>query len=149
MESVVGESKKYRLRFSSQDINEPCISFDIFVLPSGMMPEQAFLILSFLVERIYQEYGYEPYSLENISLVNLALFRDYAFESVSEVPDDFDVVELFTIENRLNRMGYDRVTKSCFEWYTPNVRDEEIKAIYSSLEKNHPRRIRKPKSNVA
>lgn len=148
MENVVEENRKYRLRFTSS--NEPTIGFDIFTLPPGMKPEDAYQVISFLVESITNIYGYEPYTLENISLVNLYLFQDFAFKSVSDVEDDYDVIELFTISDRLNRMGYDRVSKNCFEWFTPNISEEAVKTIYSNLDISSQKHVLvKSKSYVA
>ncbi len=132
------EKKMYRLRYS--DPNNPhqtSLKYPVFTLPKNISEEEAFLILSYLIDNISNTYSYDTTKNTDllVEMLNLLIFTNWHFVKVSEGTLNYqNVIELFIIHNRENKFGYDRVHNAYFDWYTPNVSKEIIENILAKIE---------------
>ena len=126
--------KMYRLRyFDPSKPREASQKFTIYTLPVGMAEEESFQVLSYLIDNIGVIYGLSKNSYELTEKLNYLLYLEYFFEKVINIKDENAVIELFIVNERENKMGYNRITKSCFDWYTPNIDKKIIEEIYLKL----------------
>ncbi len=144
----LGNQNIYRLRYVSyQRIGEGYIklknnvekmdwTLDPFMLPLGMSREEAFRVLSYLIDYIEQNLSLPECSFPGLKALNDVLdLERLGFKKVpnKETIPDADIIDLFTVTGRILLFKKSKNYKKYFDWYTEGVTLEEVKAIYQKL----------------
>lgn len=110
--------------------------YDPFVLPLGMEREDAFKILSYLIDFIEEKYELRQCSEKGVYLLNSMLFfEELGFRKLSiKLPrNSDDVADLFTVSGRLLLFQNSDEYSRYFEWYTEGVTFEDVCDIYDKI----------------
>lgn len=145
---LLGNQKYYRFRYVNYcTIEESCgmnsdnvevidWPFSAFMLPFGMDREDAFKVLSFLMDFVESNYNFKECSEGKVRLLDKILFfEELGFMKLGLVfPEDSDeVIDLFSVSGSYllfkNSEGYSRY----FQWYTEGVTFEEVCNIYRKI----------------
>ena len=112
-----------------------------FVLPEGMSQQDAFKVLSFLTKYVEQQYGLEECSSTTVQCVDKLIEKFYFkhIEPEGESPFRFvrancePCTHLFTVNGNTRYFNHSQYAKHYFEWFTDDVKYEEVKGIYTKL----------------
>lgn len=129
-----------------------------FYLPRGMTIEDACKVVSYLSEKVEKEFNYEPASEDSVAMVSKKL-RDFGFDKkegcphghfhavgkyplFSKIKSSFEacdeiesVVDLFSVGGDFKVFKKTELHDRYFDWFTPNVTEQEIIDIYKKINK--------------
>ena len=121
-----------------------------FVAPQGMDLPDVCKVASYLKQKTDMEKNLEPTGLESAVALTHSLEQ---FGFVAEVRYNYanpettsqkttkkpaKVYKLYTVVGDFNKFRATEMYKEYFEWYTPNVSEEEIKIIYQKIGQTLP-----------
>ncbi len=142
----LGNQNIYRLRYISyQRIGEGYTNqkdnlelmdwpFDPFMLPLKMSREEAFKVLSYLIDYLEKNLALPECSYEGVKALNEVLSLErLGFKKISHPVADKDIIDLFTVTGRILLFQKSKNYLKYFDWYTEGVTLEEIKGIYQKL----------------
>lgn len=119
------------------------------VAPQGMNLEDVCKVISFLTEQTANTKNLSTQSLENIFAVEHIL-SDYGFASYFYSNKSTQAIQehqIFYLEGNIMAFESSYMYKDYFEWYTPNISETEIQAIYSKIGKTLPSSQSEPENN--
>lgn len=107
-----------------------------FMLPKNMSREDAFKVLSYLIDYIERKLNLEECSQKGVEILNNVLdLSELGFTRVDiHVGDDSDINELFTVKGRILLFKKSKYYSKYFEWYTEGITLEEVMDIYKKCE---------------
>lgn len=106
-------------------------AFDPFMLPEGMTREEAFKVLSYLIDFIEKREDIESCSFASVKTLNNILdLERFGFKKVEET-DKSKVLDLFTVDGRVLLFKQSSMYQRYFEWYSKGVSREEVEEIYA------------------
>ena len=110
-----------------------------FIIPRGMSIDDACLVLSYLTEKFDKEYNYPPSSRESVSRLAHNLPK-YGFEKEFNVDKKHlnSAIKLYTVSGNLTLFKQTDMYKEYFPWFTPNVAETQVNAIYAKAGKELP-----------
>ena len=109
-------------------------TFRPFLLPEGLIEEEAFKILSYLTNYLEKNLNIPAGSLQSVMDLNRVLdLERFGFKRVECNCDDERLKDLFTLYGRTERFDRSKYRKKYFEWYTEDVTREEAKRIYAKI----------------
>lgn len=139
----LGDSNLYRLHFVNYHRfgenygmgpnNKALVDYPFkpFMLPDGMIREDAFKVLSYLTDYIEKELGLPECSQKSVAgLDELLDVASLGFTRVNPESETDDIIELFTVSGRLLLFKQSEYYSKYFEWYTEGVTLDEVKDIY-------------------
>lgn len=112
-----------------------------FTLPEGMSFEDAFKVISFLTNHVEKEYGLKECSAKTVQYVDnlIEKFHFSHIEPKGETPFRFlssncePCTHLFTVNGDVECFDHSQYATHYFEWFSDNVKFEDVKEIYKNL----------------
>ncbi len=103
-----------------------------FMIPDGMLQEDFFKVLSFLLDQVENYYVYSD-EREIVEMLDKALSNDkYHFNRLSEEEVNYqDINEIAIIKGK--GQHYISPTRKYCNWYTSGVSIDDVEAIYDKL----------------
>ncbi len=109
-------------------INWPCKPFRF---PKGMSRKDGFKVLSYLTDFVEKRDDTDPYSLKSVRTLDGALdLKRFGFTRINE-DDENKILNLFTVDGRVDLFKTSKLYPKYFEWYVENVTLEEVMNIYA------------------
>ena len=131
-----------------------------FIVPRGMSIDDACLVLSYLTEKFEKEYNYEPASQESVARLayNLPKYgfarefdvdenvlyhqtqsaRGFAKANKNNKKNKNTDIKLYTVGGDFNLFKKTDMYNEYFNWFTPNVTEAQVNAIYAKAGKELP-----------
>lgn len=105
--------------------------FSPFMLPDNMRKDEAFKVLSYLIDSIEFNLSIDKVSLKAITVLNSLLdLEKLGFKRLEFKPYPEYIQDLFIINGKINLFKMSKHYKKYFNWYIPNIKKEEVEAIY-------------------
>lgn len=102
-----------------------------FILPDKMTQEDAFKVLSYLMDSIEFNLSINKVSFKSIKVLNSLLDLDkLGFKRLDFKPYPEYIQDLFVVNGKINLFKISKYYKKYFNWYVPNIKKEEIVDIY-------------------
>lgn len=102
--------------------------YSAFTIPSKMTHQEAFLILSYLIQKIEDDCNLHECSPKAISILSNILTK-FHFKLLHNYTGN--VICLYTISGNMRRFKKSEFYPTYFEWFTPDVQLETVKSIYN------------------
>lgn len=136
---VSNEKNIYRLHhiYYSKDLNgvnhESHAVFEPFMLPEGMTRDDGMKVLSYLTDFIEKKANIQQGTLKSVIFLENALNLERFGFKRTEVKNNDEIVDLFTIQGRTKRFKLSEHYFKYFNWYKENVNKEEVINIYKNI----------------
>jgi len=118
------------------DNNNSCgYVFECFKLPDGMKKEQAFLVISHLMETVEQGLGFEPGDFSAVVGVDL-LLESYGFNRDCYFEEARSSADLCTVVGK----KINNFPSIASNWFTSGVTEDDVLEIYDRCGVSYPQK---------
>lgn len=138
--SNLKNNKVYRLRYikfhnsdyyyNSKEFDIIDIPFDLFLIPNNIAQVDGFKILSYLIDLIEKNNNIKKRNIDSVeSLNNIIKQKNFIFKIINKNVKDDNIIDLFVVIGKMELFRNSKYNNKYFEWYTPNVSENEIDKI--------------------